>query len=93
MNRICHNADEKRYELFVDDKLASIAEYRLAGDRIVFSHTETATEYRGRGLAAELVEWALNDVRKQGLTVVPRCWFVAEFLDDHPEYRDLVAAA
>jgi len=23
---------------------------------------------------------------------VPACWFVAEFVDDHPEYRDLVAA-
>lgn len=92
MTRIGHNAVTKQYELYVDDELASIAEYRLAEDRVVFFHTETRPEFRGRGLAAELVEWALNDVRKRGLTVVPRCWFVADFVDDHPEFRDLVAA-
>lgn len=92
MARITHNPDRHRYELFVDDALASFAEYRLDGDSVVIFHTETAGAFRGRGLAAELVEWALNDVREKGQTVVPQCWFVADFIQDHPEYRDLVAA-
>ncbi len=92
MTRITHNTEQSRYELFADDTLASVADYRIEGDRVVIFHTETADEFRGRGLAAELVEWALNDVRDRGLSVVPQCWFVADFIDDHPEYKDLVAA-
>ena len=92
MTRITHNADQNRYELFLDDALASIAEYRLDGEKVVIFHTETSGQFRGRGLAAELVQWTLNDVRERGLTVVPDCWFVADFIKAHPEYRDLVAA-
>ncbi|HYZ92229.1 MAG TPA: GNAT family N-acetyltransferase [Actinomycetota bacterium] len=86
-----HNEARSRYELYIDGDLASIADYRLDGKRAVFFHTETSPPFRGRGLGAELVEWALDDVRTRGLTVDPQCWFVADFVDDHPEYRDLVA--
>lgn len=89
--RITHNAALNRYELHVGDALASIADYRPSGDRLVFSHTETHHEFRGQGLAAKLVAWALDDVRARGLSVFPTCWFVADFIDDHPEYRDLLA--
>ena len=89
--KIVHNAEASRYELFVEDQLASIAEYNRRGDQLFFDHTETAIRFRGRGLAERLVRAALDDVRKQGLGVVPRCWFVAEFVQEHPEYRDLVA--
>jgi hypothetical protein len=91
MKRLSHDELRKRYELFVDDELASFAEYRISGDRVVFFHTLTVPEFRGRGLAAEVVRWALDDVRKRGLSIEPRCWFVADFVDDHPEYRELVA--
>ena len=92
MDRIVHNEPANRYELFVDGELASIAEYRRSGDRLVFHHTETGHAFRGRGLAAQVVEFAMNDVRDKELTVVPRCWFVRQFLDDHPEYREVLAA-
>ncbi len=92
MTTIGHNAAQNRYELFAGDRLASLADYRVEDDRVVLFHTETHDEFRGRGLAAQLVRWALDDIRAQGRTVVPTCWFVADFIDDNPEYRDLVAA-
>jgi predicted GNAT family acetyltransferase len=46
---------------------------------------------RGRGLGAELVRGALDDVRTSGGRIVARCWYVAQFIDEHPEYGDLVA--
>lgn len=88
---IRHNEPASRYELWLDDELASVADYRIADDRIVFHHTETAVRFRDRGLAARLIGHALTDVRATGRTVVPACWFVAEFVDQHPEYQDLVA--
>jgi uncharacterized protein len=89
--RITHNEDEGRYELFLGSQLVSIAEYQRRGDRLVFDHTETNMRFRGRGLAEQLIRAALDDVRANGLSVVPQCWFVADFVDGHPEYRDLVA--
>lgn len=86
-----HNTAASRYELFVDNELVGIADYEIAGDRVVFPHTEIVRPLRGQGLGAVLVRGALDDVRGTGRTVVPRCWYVAEFIDDHPDYQDLLA--
>jgi predicted GNAT family acetyltransferase len=88
--RIVHNARRQRYELFVGGELASVAEYSPADDALVFDHTETLPSFRGRGLAARVVGFALDDVRGQGKSVVPACWFVADFIEANPAYRDLV---
>lgn len=90
---ITFNDDAGRFELRVDGELASIADYRVLGDRVMMPHTVTALGFRGQGLAAEVVRAALDDARSRGLQVVPMCSFVAEFLDANPEYQDLLAAA
>ncbi len=91
VTRVRRNADHSRYDLFVDGELAGIADYRLAEDGVtVFPHTEVDAARRGQGLGAALVQAALDDVRARGGTVEPRCEFVAHFIDDHPEYRDLL---
>jgi predicted GNAT family acetyltransferase len=91
-NEVRNNVDRSRYELYVDGELAGIADYHVTGDRIVFPHTEIDVHRRGRGLGEVLVRGALDDVRSTGRTVVARCWYVAEFIDDHPAYHDLRAA-
>jgi predicted GNAT family acetyltransferase len=88
-----HDAEQQRYEYVVDGEALAIAEYRRDGDTVVMHHTYTDPRYRGRGYAARVVAAALDDVRARGLQVVPQCWFVAEFVASHPEYRDLVATA
>ena len=86
-----NNPERSRYELVVDGDLAGIADYSVRDDRVVMPHTEIEKQRRGQGLGAVLVRHALDDLRSTGRTVVPRCWFVAQFIDEHPEYRDLVA--
>ena len=86
------NAERARYEVLVDGKVAGIADYQVEGDRVLFPHTEIDPSLRGQGLGAVLVQWALDDVRKAGRRIVPQCWYVAQFVDEHPEYRDLLAA-
>lgn len=82
--------DRSRYELLVDGQLAGIADYRVVADAVVFPHTEIDRSRRGQGLGAQLVQGALDDVRPSGRRVVPSCWYVAQFIDEHPEYRDLL---
>ncbi|MFB7916485.1 GNAT family N-acetyltransferase [Streptomyces sp. NPDC056061] len=78
-----------RYEIVVDDKRAGLTAYRDRDDRRVFFHTEIDDAHTGRGLAAILVEQALNDVRASGMRIVPVCPYVAKFLKKHQEFTDI----
>lgn len=85
------NQDRSRYELRLDDDLVGVVDYFLVdGGPMVLSHTEVLPAYRGRGLGRRLVQDALDDVRRSGLTVVAQCSYAASFIDSHPEYRELV---
>ena len=88
---VTRNEDSSRYEITLDGRLVGIAEYRRHGDSVVFPHTEIEPPMRGQGVGAELVRQALDDVRAGGGLVVPQCWYVARFIDEHPEYADLLA--
>jgi predicted GNAT family acetyltransferase len=84
--------DNERYEAYVGDVLAGFSQYTTPGDAVVFTHTEVEPEFEGEGIGSTLVRDALDDVRRRGLKVVPRCQFVAEYIERHPdEYGDLVA--
>jgi predicted GNAT family acetyltransferase len=89
-----HNDALSRYELLVGGELVGRATYEASGadsEVLVFPHTVIDPEYRGQGLGARLVRGALDDVRMSGRRVVPRCWYVAAFIDEHPDYADLLA--
>ena len=86
-----HDPDRSRYELVLDDVVVGVADYRRRDETWVFPHTEITPALRGRGHGAELVQGALDDVRRSGGKVVPHCWYVAEFIDTHPSYQDLLA--
>ena len=91
-NEVRNNEAAGRYEILVDGQLAGIADYSVDGDVVVLPHTEIDGSRRGQGLGAELVRFALDDIRQAGRTIVPACWYVAQFVDENPDYRDLVAA-
>jgi predicted GNAT family acetyltransferase len=44
---------------------------------------------RGRGIASELVQGALELIRADGSKVVAGCGFVVDYLHKHPEFADL----
>jgi predicted GNAT family acetyltransferase len=90
-SEVRNNEERARYELLVDGELVGVADYSIVGDRVVIPHTEIDARRRGHGLGAVLVQGALEDVRASGRTVVPRCWYVAQYIDEHPEFAGLVA--
>jgi predicted GNAT family acetyltransferase len=92
--RVIDNSDKSRYELHLEEGdnggIAGFAEYELRPERIVFTHTEIDPVFEGHGLGSALAAGALDDVRRRGLAVIPRCPFIRRYIERHPEYANLV---
>ena len=86
-----HDQATARYEAEADGQVVAYTEYRLEGSTAVFLHTVVEPGHEGQGIGSQLIRGALDDVRRRELTVVPRCPFVARFIMDHTDYRDLLA--
>jgi uncharacterized protein len=84
--------DRHRFELEVDGALVGFIDYRVDDVAVVMTHAEIDPRSGGRGLGSEMVKGALDAVRASGRRVVPRCSFVAAYIDRHPEYQALLAA-
>jgi predicted GNAT family acetyltransferase len=82
------NKAQRRFELDVEGMVA-FANYRLTPSAVIITHTETPRALRGRGIASELVQGALQLIRADGLKVVAGCGFVVDYLQKHPEFSDL----
>ena len=82
--------ERDRYEAHVGGDLAGILEYKLRRDRIALIHTEVLPAFEGRGIAAAIVRWALDDARRHGRRVIATCPYVKSYLERHPEERDVV---
>jgi uncharacterized protein len=81
--------ERNRYEARVGDSVAVLTYHRAPG-RITFIHTGVPPELEHHGLGTRLAQVALDAARADGLKVVPRCPFVADFIQHHPEYADLL---
>ena len=90
MTKLRHNPESLRYEAWMDDRLVGFADYTVDRDVVTMPHTEVDPAFGGRGIGAEIVRFALDDIRAAGRTVVPACPFVARWIERHPAYQDMV---
>lgn len=87
-----HEPQENRYAMYVGGELASVVDYRVKGKQISFHHTYTAPHMRGKGLAGKIVEFAVDDVEQTtDYQIVPMCWYVGLWFDEHPERSELLS--
>lgn len=87
---IVNNAVANRFEIAVDGHLA-VCDYRREGTTLVLPHTVVPDALQGRGIAALLVQAALDWARAEGLKVRPACSYVASYMQRHPAQHDLLA--
>ena len=85
------DTEQHRYVAKIDGEVAGFVSYRMQGDDFVFVHTEVDDAFEGRGVGSALARQSLDDVRRQGVKVVPQCPFIAGWIERHPEYADLTA--
>jgi len=87
---IVHHPESGRFEAWVDGLRCEL-DYTLVGSVMHITHTGVPRPLEGRGLAAALVQRALQWAREQGHRVRPVCSYVEAHLRRHPEWQDLRA--
>lgn len=85
-----NNEAESQFEVEVDGETAFI-EYYTKDKKLFLTHTEVPVAFRGQGAAASLVESTLKYARENGLTVVPLCSYVANYVNNHPEWASVLS--
>lgn len=87
-----HDPSAQKFSITTEDG-ESYLSYRPAGDDTLdFRSTFTSPSLRGRGLAGQVVAAGLEHAREKGLKVIPSCPFVGSYVDEHPQYADLLVA-
>lgn len=72
-----------------DGEIARL-EYRWLKGSIVLMHTLVPASNRLKGAGSKLVKYVLDYARTQNLKIIVYCPFVAKYINDHPEYKDLI---
>src|ERR1700745_3944319 len=84
---VTRNSSVNRFEVTIGGRLAKV-DYRMSGNRMIITHTEVPKALRGKGVAEQLVAFAVKYARKDGLEVVSECDYANRFLN-----RDAIASA
>lgn len=84
-----HDPAAQRFEVRLDGEVCR-ADYRLSGTDLQMTHTVVPPALEGRGIAAALVQAALQWAREQGFRVNPLCSYVRTYMQRHPETQDLL---
>lgn len=87
---IVHHSEAGRFEAWVEGLRCEV-DYTLVGSVMHITHTGVPRQLEGRGLAAALVQHALQWARTQGHRVRPVCSYVEVYMRRHPQWQDLRA--
>ena len=87
--KVLLNTEAHRFEVNVSG-IQAFLQFSMSGNSIVFTHTEVPREIEGRGIGSSLAKAGLDYARGEGLTVVPRCPFVEDYIRKHPEQLEIV---
>ena len=85
--------ERHRFEAELDGTLAGILDYAVKHERIALIHTEVLPSFEGRGIAAALTRFALDEARRRELKVIVICPYVRRYLETHPADMDIVVGA
>jgi predicted GNAT family acetyltransferase len=81
-----------RYVIYLPDGSEAEMTYRRRdANTIIADHTGVPPQYRGHGIAEQLVKAAMENARATGGKIVPVCTYVVAQFRRHPEWADLRA--
>ena len=87
---VVNEEESQVYTAIVGDTAVGGVTYSRVGDRLVLQAAAVYPEFRGQGIATEMIRQVLNDVRSHGEKVTNLCPLVRTFVDKHPQYEDVI---
>lgn len=80
-----------RYHVVIDGVEAEMTYSRVSDSMMIIDHTEVPNALRGRKVGVRLVKQAVEDARREGVSIIPLCPFAKAQIERHPEWHDVVA--
>ncbi len=87
--RLIDNVEQKQYEFHIDSYIPRI-EYIKVKNKIYLTHTEVPKKLENKGIGSKLVNQVFDIIKKENLTLIPLCPFVALYIKRHPKWKELV---
>jgi predicted GNAT family acetyltransferase len=78
------------YEALIDGQVVGNLAYETTGGQISLTHSYVDQDQRHRGVASALARYALEDLSQRQTKASIYCGFVADYVQDHPEWKDAV---
>jgi uncharacterized protein len=86
-----HEPDRSRFVVDLDgEDRPATAHYQRHEGTMTLTSTHVPGSAEGRGVGSALARAALDHARADGLRVIPKCRFMASYIERHPAYQDLV---
>lgn len=80
-----------RYFVVVNGVEAEMTYSRVSDTMMIIDHTEVPAALRGRKVGERLVQRAIEDARREGVSIIPLCPFAKAQIKRHPDWQDVVA--
>lgn len=90
--KIVHDTREHKFTAYTDDdrRMGEIG-YAPQDGKLIATHTVVDDEFRGRGVAQELLDALVAHAEKEKMRIVPQCSFVASSFEKFPDkYRSVI---
>ncbi|MBC3541238.1 GNAT family N-acetyltransferase [Rufibacter sediminis] len=82
---IQHDEEAQQFTALLENEDIGELAYALPDDETIdFQHTYLEEEYRGKGLADQLIKHGIDYATSKGLEVRASCPAVAKYLERHP---------
>lgn len=81
---------ENKFYAVVEGKECVVNFRPVDANALELYRTFVPQELRDRGIAAELVEYALKYAQSQNKKVIPTCSYIQWYIDNHPEWSIIV---
>ncbi|MBP1043988.1 N-acetyltransferase [Vagococcus sp. BWB3-3] len=79
------------YQTDEEGKLIAEITFSIAGDHTyIIDHTFVDDQYRGKGLAQQLVKLVVEKARAQDKKIIPLCPFAKAEIERTPAYHDVL---
>lgn len=88
---VSDSPERSRYEVTLDGAVVGFCSYRETDGVFLLPHAEVDPQVGGRGIGTKLARGTLDSLRERGVSVVPLCPFMVDFIAKNPSYKDMVA--